>query len=291
MVISRRALLGAALSACPAFYGARGMAADRPSDARRRIADLERRYGGHLGVAILDTAAAKQVEHRGDERFPMCSTFKLLAAALVLSRVDRGEENLARRIVYQQSDLVAYSPITEKHVGGVGLTVGEICEAAVTLSDNTAANLLLDSFGGPQAVTSYVRSLGDGVTRLDRREPELNEARPGDPRDTTTPVSMLHLLQKIVLGSVLSSSSRDQLTAWLVANRTGDRRLRAGVPAGWRVGDKTGTGRNNATNDVAVIWPPARAPIIVTAYYVEAAASDDQRDAVLSEVGRVATSP
>jgi beta-lactamase class A len=169
------------------------------------------------------------------------------------------------------------------------MTVGDICDAAITLSDNTAGNLMLDSFGGPAGLTGYMRSLGDSVSRLDRRETELNEAIPGDPRDTTTPLAMLDILHKTVLGNALSVSSREQLTAWLIANKTGDKRLRAGVPKGWRVGDKTGTGGNNATNDVGVIWPPGRAPLIVAAYYVEARGSDDERNAVLAEVGRLAT--
>ena len=178
--------------------------------------------------------------------------------------------------------------ILQKHVGAGGLSVGEICEAAMTLSDNTAGNLLLDSFGGPAGLTAYMRSLGDSVTRLDRRETELNEAKPGDPRDTTTPNAMLEILRKTVLGTALSTSSREQLTAWLVANKTGDKRLRAGVPKDWRIGDKTGSGENNATNDVAVMWPPDRAPTIVAAYYAEAHASVDERNAVLSEIGRLA---
>jgi beta-lactamase class A len=218
----------------------------------------------------------------------MCSTFKFLAAAFVLARVDVKSETLTRRIIYRKEQLVPYSPITDKRAGDSGLTVGEICEAAMTLSDNTAANLLLDSFGGPRGLTAYLRSLGDDVTRLDRREPELNEARPGDPRDTTTPLAILDIVRKIVHGSVLSVASREQMIAWLVANKTGDRRLRAGIPEGWRVGDKTGSGANNATNDIAVVWPPARSPIIVTAYYIGARASDDERNAVLSEVGRLA---
>jgi len=160
------------------------------------------------------------------------------------------EESLSRRVVYSKSDLVTYSPTTQKHVES-GLTVGEICEAAMVLSDNTAGNLLLDSFGGPAGLTSFMRSLGDTVTRLDRRETELNEAAPGDPRDTTTPLAVLDILRKAVLGNALSASSREQLSAWLVANKTGDKRLRAGVPKGWRVGDKTGSGSNNATNDIA----------------------------------------
>jgi beta-lactamase class A len=278
-------LLAAPLFAGPALLSAR-VAADEGVPSA--LAALERRHGGRLGVAILDTASLKLVAHRGGERFAMCSTFKFLAAACVLSRVDRGEESLGRRVVYAEADLVTYSPVTEKHAGEGGLSIDEICEAAVTLSDNTAGNLLLDSFGGPSGLTAYMRSLGDDVTRLDRRETELNEARPGDPRDTTTPAAMVEIMRKTVLGTGLSTGSREQLAAWLVANKTGDKRLRAGVPKGWQVGDKTGSGANNATNDIAVIWPPGGAPIVVAAYYAEACGSDEERSAVLAEVGRLA---
>jgi beta-lactamase class A len=284
-MISRRTLLATALLAGPVPSTAWG-AADGGA-MRRALAGLEHRHGGRLGVAVLDTATLAMIAHRGDERFPLCSTFKWLAAAFVLARVDRGQERLDRRVTYTRDDLVTYSPATEQHVDA-GMTLGELCDAAVTLSDNTAGNLLLDSFGGPAGLTAYVRSLGDGVTRLDRRETELNEAAPGDSRDTTTPLAMVELLRQTVLSDALSAASRAQLAAWLVANRTGDKRLRAGLPKGWRVGDKTGTGGHNATNDVAVLWPPGRAPIVVAAYYVEVQASAGERDAVLAEVGRLA---
>lgn len=284
-MISRRAVLAGSLLASVSL----GVRADeRDATLERALADLERRYGGRLGVAILDTASGRLIEHRGDERFPLCSTFKFLAAALILARVDRDEESLTRRIVYRKSDIVPYSPVTEKHIGGEGMTVGDICDAAVTLSDNTAGNLLLGSFGGPSGLTAYMRSLGDSVTQLDRTEPTLNEAAPGDPRDTTTPAAMVDILRKTVLGTALTASSREQLAAWLVGSKTGDKRLRAGLPKGWKVGDKTGSGGHNATNDIAVIWPPDRAPIIVAAYYVEARASEEQRNAVLADVGRTA---
>ena len=285
----RRGLLVGPLLAGPATPGSRAAADDREGELRRGVAGLERRHGGRLGVAVLDTAAPRLIAHRGGERFAMASTFKAVAAAFVLARVDRGEESLARRVAYAKDQLVAHSPATGKHAGGAGLTVGELCEAAVTLSDNTAANLLLDSFGGPAGLTAYVRSLGDGATRFDRWETALNEAAPGDPRDTTTPAAMAGVLRETVLGTALRAPSRERLAAWLVANTTGDKRLRAGVPGGWRVGDRTGTGGNNATNDVAVLWPPGRAPIVVAAYYAEARASGDERDAVLAEVGRLAS--
>lgn len=290
-MISRRALLAGALLGAPALLRPRqGPAAGRRDDALRlALGELERRSGGRLGAAVLDTAGGRVVAHRGDERFPLCSTFKLLAAACVLARVDRGEERLARRVVYGAGDLVPYSPTTGRHAGGNGLTVGDLCEAALTLSDNTAGNLLLDGVGGPAGLTAYARALGDGVTRLDRRETALNDVPPGDPRDTTTPVAMLGLVRATVLGGALSPASRERLTAWLVASTTGARRLRAGVPAGWRVADKTGSGANHETNDVGVLWPPGRAPIVVAAYYVGAgASSDDERNAVLAEVGRLA---
>ena len=168
------------------------------------------------------------------------------------------------------------------------MTLAELCEAAITLSDNTAGNLLLASFGGPAGLTAFVRALGDEMTRLDRIEPELNEATPGDPRDTTTPAAMLENLRRLVLGDALSGASREQLTAWLVANKTGGKRLRAGLPPEWRVGDKTGGGGNGATNDIAVAWPPGRPPIIVSAYFGESSASLDARNAVLASIGRIA---
>src|SRR5262245_1001895 len=287
-VISRRTMLSASLIAAPALLSLHAAADDAEDALLRELVALERAHGGRLGVAILNSASGKLVNQRGDERFALCSTFKFLAAAFVLMRVDRQEESLSRRVVYSKNDLVTYSPTTEKHVAG-GMTIGEICEAAMVLSDNTAGNLLLDSFGGPAGLTSFMRSLGDTVSRLDRRETELNEATPGDPRDTTTPLAMLDMLRKIVLGNVLSVASREQVIAWLVGNKTGGKRLRAGVPQGWRVGDKTGGGSNGATNDIAVVWPPDRAPILVTAYYAEARATDDERNAVLAEVGRLAT--
>jgi beta-lactamase class A len=247
---------------------------------------LENESGGRLGVTMLDTATGAQIGQRADERFPMCSTFKALAVGAVLERVDAGKENLARRIRFGKSDLVAYSPATEGRVGGAGMSVAELCEAAVTRSDNTAANLLLASLGGPAKVTAFVRTLGDSVTRLDRIEPALNEGKDGDPRDTTTPNAMASDFRSLVTGDALSSGSRDQLIAWLVGNKTGDTRLRAGLPAGWRVGDKTGTGPHGTSNDVAVIWPPQRAPIMVAVYLTQASVSVERQNAVIAAVAQ-----
>jgi beta-lactamase class A len=221
-----------------------------------------------------------------DERFPMCSTFKVLASGAILHGVDTGKESLERRVYFTEADLVTYSPETKKHTGPVGMTIAELCEAAITLSDNTAGNLILASIGGPAGLTAYARSLGDPVTRLDRIETALNEALPDDPRDTTTPNAMASNLQSLVLKDALSAKSRKQLIDWLSANKTGGKRLRAGLPMGWRVGDKTGTGERGTANDVAVIWPSSRAPIIVTVYLTGATTSADAQSATIAGVGR-----
>lgn len=279
--ISRRAVLaGAASLPLTALAGA-----SRAEDGA--LAALERRSGGRLGVFALDTGSGRTVAHRGNERFAMCSTFKLLAGAFVLARVDRGEERLDRIVPYTARDLITYSPVTEKRAGA-GMTVGGLCDAAITLSDNTAANLLLASFGGPQGLTAYLRTLGDAATRLDRIEPALNEARPGDPRDTTTPAAMGATLRRLLAGDALPQAGRAQLAEWLIACRTGDARIRAGVPAGWRVGDKTGTGGNGATNDVGIVWPPGRASIMLAIYYAGSPAAQQVRDATVAEAARIA---
>ncbi len=286
---SRRSLLLAiACSASLAPFGRAFAAGKRDADAQGKLEALERRHGGRLGVSILDTGTGKRVGHRADERFPMCSTFKFLAAAQVLARVDRGEERLDRRIVYSKGDLVAYSPVTEKHVGEPGMSLAELCHATITLSDNTAGNLLLASFGGPAGLTAFARSLGDGVTRLDRWETELNEAVPGDPRDTTSPAAMLDDMRSLLLGDALSPASRKLLADWLIATTTGDRRIRGGLPKGWRAGDKTGTSGKGETNDIAIVWPPGRAPLLVTAYHAESTAPQETNNSVIAEVGRIA---
>lgn len=282
----KTALMGASMLALgPAF--ARTV---EVSDAITRLAALERRHGGRLGVAIRDSGSGRRITHRGDERFLMCSTFKLLVVAAVLARVDRGAEQLDRRIVFGQDVLLAYAPVTRRRVGAPGMRVDELCHAAITLSDNTAANLLLASLGGPVALTGFARSLGDPVTRLDRIEPDLNLDSAGDLRDTTTPKAMLDTMQRLLLGHVLSPASRAQLLEWLRGCATGNTQLRAGVPADWIVGDKTGSGAHGEANDVAILWPPQRKPLLVTAYYTGLHADADGRHAVLAEVGRIAAS-
>lgn len=279
----------AALAGIPlaAHAGATGTAA-------AKLAQIERSTGGRLGVFAIDTGSTKQVLYRQNERFPMCSTFKFLLVADVLARVDRGQEELKRRIWYGKSDVLDYAPETKLHVRD-GMTVRDLCEAAIELSDNTAANLLLKSVRGPHAVTAFARSLGDRVTRLDRTEPSLNTAIPGDPRDTTTPAAMGADMARILVGTgALSAVSRGALQSWLSECKTGTALLRAGLPSSWQVGDKTGLGGPHNTfgdsstrNDIAIAWPPGESPIIVTAYLTGAKVKAADRDAAIASVGRI----
>jgi beta-lactamase class A len=282
----REVLRGMALGVAAVAAARMLPAVARPAlgGAGAKLAMLERRHGGRLGVAILDTGSGRRGGHRADERFLMCSTLMLLLVSAVLQRVDVGKERLDRRIVFGKDVLLDYAPVTKQHVGSPGMTVSELCGAAITLSDNTAANLLLKEIGGPQAVTAHARSLGDPLMRLDRTEPTLN--RHDGNKDTTTPAAMLGDVHKLLLGDALSDASRERLTDWLLANRTGGDSLRAGLPSDWREGDKTGSG-DTATNDVAILWPPRRKPVLVAAYYENAKATGGDRRAVLAEVGRI----
>ena len=277
----------AALAATMAPLRARATtsAEERLNLANKRLTEIEAREGGRLGVFVRDTHSGATIEHRADERFPMCSTFKLLTAAAALKRVDDGAERLDRTISYGQSDLLDYAPITKAHVAEGGMTLGDLCAAAIDWSDNTAANLVLQAIGGPPGFTQFARSLGDKVTRLDRTEPTLNEATPGDPRDTTSPAAMAKDMQKVLLGDALSEGSRRQLQTWLIHDKVGDKRLRAGLPSSWRIGDKTGSGERGSTNTIAIIWPPERAPLIATVYYTELSAPMDARNAIHKEIG------
>jgi beta-lactamase class A len=258
-----------------------------PDKVAANLATIEKEGGGRLGVAMLDTLSGKTASYRGDERFPMCSTFKVLAASALLTRVDAGKETLDRRIQFEMTDVVVNSPVTKTRTGGAGMSLAEICEAAITFSDNTAGNLLLANIGGPAGLTSYARSLGDAVTRLDRIEPDLNEAVPNDPRDTTSPLAMVSNLRTLVTGKALGSSSKGHLIDWLIGNKTGDTRLRAGLPSGWRVGDKTGAGERGTTNDIAVVWPSSdRPPIFMSVYLTGSSPDGEHRNATIAATGR-----
>uniref|UniRef100_UPI00311CE1F0 TEM-1 Variant 80.a n=1 Tax=Escherichia coli TaxID=562 RepID=UPI00311CE1F0 len=246
---------------------------------------IEDQLGGRLGYAELDLGSGQVLEsYRGDERFPMMSTFKVLLCGAVLARVDAGQEQLDRRITYTKADLVTYSPVTEKHVGD-GMTVAELCEAAITMSDNTAANLLLTTIGGPEALTAFLRSIGDTTTRLDRWETELNEALPGDPRDTTTPEAMAATLRKLLLGDVLTPASRQQLIDWMEADKVAGPLIRSALPAGWRIADKTGAGERGSRGIIALLGPPGKAPRIVVIYLTGSKADMAERNKAIAEIG------
>lgn len=253
------------------------------------FAAIEAKSGGRLGVAVLDTASGARVDHRGNERFPLCSTFKVLAVSAVLKRAEAGREHLDRRIAIKRAELIAYSPVLKDRIGD-SLTLVELCAAAMTESDNTAADLVLKNLGGPAAATAYARTLGDTVTHLDNSEPLLNRAKPFglSKGDTTSPSAMVNNLQALVLGDALAPTSRDQLKTWLLGCKTGDKRLRAGLPEGWQCGDKTGSDEaDGSTNDVGLLWPPQQRPlVIVAAYLTQTKAKYEDREAALADVGR-----
>ena len=280
----RTLLLGAAsataASACLGRWRASAAAPDR-------LAELETAIRGRIGVAGLNTATGATVSHRSDERFPFCSTFKLLAVSAILARSATDRGLLEQQIEYTEHDLAKYSPVTGQHAGK-GMTVAAICAAALQYSDNTAANLIIRLLGGPDAVTGFARSIGDETFRLDRWEPALNEATPGDPRDTATPAAMMTDLRRATLGDLLGAPERDQLVAWMQGCTTGLKRIRAAVPAGWLVADKTGSGDYGTANDLAVIWPPGKAPIILAVYSTQESENAPVRDDVVATAAKIA---
>lgn len=266
-----------------------------PVQQALQLQALEARAGGRLGVSVLDTATGAAFGHRADERFGMCSTFKLPLAAVMLREADAGRIPLDRRVNYTQADMVPYAPVTGPNLARGHMTVGALAEAAQVTSDNVAANLLLGLIGGPAGFTQMLRTLGDPDTRLDRLEPEMNLVPPGEVRDTTTPAAMARLTARLLTGDALTPAARARLSGWMEATATGAKRIRAGLPAGWRAGDKTGTAiadvMVNKYNDVAIFWPPGRAAIVVAAYYDAPGQFETMRDedqAVLADVGRIA---
>ncbi len=253
-----------------------------------KAGEIEIRLGARVGLAIYDTGRGTSWLYHADERFTLTSTFKAFACAALLHQVDIGQAALDQTVRITRSDLVPYAPVMDKLVGQ-DVSLADICSAALRLSDNVAGNKVLDRIGGPDGLTSYLRSIGDTTTRLDRREPELNEAAPGDPRDTTTPAAIAGSLRRLVLGDALSTSSRQQLTAWLVADEVGGPLLRAGVPADWHIADRTGAGGHGSRGVVAVIWPPGQAPIVAAIYVSGTDATMDQRNRAIAELGAALT--
>jgi len=257
-------------------------------DAKADFARLEARSSSRIGVSAIDLSTNRRVDYRSDERFVMCSTFKVLAAAAVLKRVDENKEKLDRFVRYGEAQLMAYAPVTREHVKDGGMTLEALCAAAVEQSDNTAANLLLEAIGGPEKWTEFARSLGDKFSRLDHTEPDLNLARPGKEDDTTTPAAMCADLQQLLTSDVLSVASRTKLEGWMQQGQTGLKMIRAGIAADWKVGDKTGRSGDGATNDIAVLRPPSGGPIFLAVYTVDPAEPQDARDQLVADVAKAA---
>jgi beta-lactamase class A len=248
----------------------------------------ERDTGGRIGVYAQNVETGRVLTWRANERFVMCSTFKSSLAACVLKRFDHGQDQLDHMIAYSIADIPDdwHAPVAKLNLAKGALSVVEMCAAAVEDSDNTCANLLLDRVGGPSALTAFWRSIGDSTTRLDHNEPILNRSPPGDPHDTTTPVAMARTLRRLVLGNVLSPGSRDRLTQWMVNCKTGDNRLRGGLPSDWRIADKTGNNGTDAAGDIAVVWPKPGTPVLICTYTQGGTPSPAQLQAIFAQIGR-----
>ena len=254
------------------------------SQTEARIQQSEQRLNAHIRVAIYNTETGNTWSYKGDDRIPLMSTFKTLACATLLRNVDVGKASLTDTAKLDKNALVTYSPVMEKHQGNT-ISVGEACSATMRTSDNTAANIVLDTIGGPDALTQFVRQLGDTITRLDRIEPELNEARPGDKRDTTTPNAMVNTLNELMFSNVLSEKSKTQLTRWMMDNQVSDNLLRAVLPAGWKIADRSGAGGYGSRGITAVVWPEKKAPFIVAIYITQTGASFKRRDQAIAATG------
>ena len=270
-------------AAAPSAPPSPSVAAASAGAKHDHLVRLERRHGARLGVYALDTARGRTIAHRADERFAFCSAFKALAAAAVLA--GNPPAHLDTVVTYTEDDLMRHAPVTRRHVAK-GMTIRHLCDAAVRHSDGTAGNLLLRDLGGPGRLTAYARSLGDTVTRMDRTEPAITSAVPGDPRDTTSPRAIGGDLQKVVLGDALPAARRAFLRDLLERNTTGDARIRAGLPRGWTVADKTGTGGHGTANDIAVAWPPGGAPLVIALMSSKAAEDAEPDEDLLAEAAR-----
>ena len=258
--------------------------------ALEQIDAIEERLGGRLGVSLVDGSGQALLTHRGDERFAMCSTFKAPLAAAIMLEVEQGRLSLDQQIPFTQADVVPHAPMIERALEGqteASRPVDWLVLAAMRASDNSAANILLDRIGGPEGMTQFYRDHGDGVTRLDRREPELNENSPGDPRDTTSPLAMAQLIRHVMIGDAVHPGLRAILVRHMIRTDTGLSRIRAGLPEGWVVGDKTGT-CGSAYNDVAVFWAERDRPYVLSIYYDRPEAESQEAQAAMAQVGALA---
>lgn len=298
MNLDRRSLLASGpallvLTAC------RDTAPTEPEDSAkydlaREIAALERASGGTLGACLLDTANGNVLGHRLDERFGHCSSFKTSLAAMTLAQADAGKLDLSEPMAWEETAMLGNSPFTMRRLG-TGATLGELARAVQVNSDNTAANILLQKLGGPAELTRFWRRIGDDTSRLDRLEPDLNNAPAGDPRDTTTPRAMARTLARIATDDVLQPGSRAMLIRWMAETKTGSRRIRAGIPTDWQAADKTGTslwpGMGSLYVDIAILIPPGSRPLVLAGYFRAAATHQSIQpgaEAVLAKLGRIA---
>jgi len=279
MPLHRRTLLAAA----PALL-AGAACAEAPIPV---LQAYEQATGGRIGLYAENIRTGAKLAWRAGERFVMCSTFKASLAAFVLARVDRGEDRLEDMVAYGAADLLDYAPVAKANLAAGAMSVSDMCKAIVELSDNTCANLLLARSGGPEALTAFWRATGDMVSRLDHNEPELNRSPPGDPHDTTTPAAMAGNLRRFVLADVLSPGSREHLAEWMVGCKTGNNRLRGGLPKDWKIGDKTGNNGKDASGDIAIAWPKAGGPVLICAYTQGGSPTPPKFEAIFAEVGRM----
>lgn len=289
-VVTAGGLLALEALAAPAF-------GDSLTVSDPRFGELEQQLGpgGRLGFYALDVGSGRTLAHRADERFALCSTFKLLLAAAVLRQVDTGELELSHEVRFGRADIVEPAPAAlaalAAHADAKGagaMTVEDLCAAVIVEGDNTAANLLMPLVMGAEGLTYFLRARGDAITRLDRPEPDLNANLPDDPRDTTTPAAIVATMRRLLLGDVLAPSSRQRLVDWMIACKTGTTRLRAGLPAGWRCGDKTGAGGNGAVNDIAIVYPPSGGPLLLACYLSGGTVDTDTRHAVHRKAAAIA---
>lgn len=276
--------ISVAVLACASLLGKPACAMDT-GILTREVAQEESTLQARIGVAVIDTGSGLIWQHRGEERFPLNSTHKAFACAAVLAQADNNKVSMDMPIPINRDALVTYSPVTGKVPSGGSQSLRELCRAAVSVSDNTAANLALNAIGGPPSFTTFMRSMGDNETHLDRLEPELNEANPGDARDSTTPLAAARSLQKLLLGDVLSTTARTELTQWMLDDQVADTLLRAGIPKDWRIADKSGAGGHGSRSIIAVIWPPERSAVVIAIYITQTTASMSASNQAVSRIG------
>jgi len=259
----------------------------RGEEAASALEAHEHATGGRIGLYAENLKSGAKIAWRADERFAMCSTFKASLAACVLARIDRGEDGLDQIVPFDQKDIQPYGPVAKANLAKGELSVAEACRGAVELSDNTCANLLVARIGGPAALTDFWRATGDAVTRLDHYEPLMSRSQPPDPGDTTSPAAMAGSLRRFILADVLSSASRALLAGWMRDCKTGTDLLRAGMPPGWAIADKTGSNGRDVLGDIAVAWPEPDRPIVMAAYTQGGSATTPQLRRLLAELGKL----